>query len=862
MDQKPPKYAEKLLLFFLRDDLVEEVTGDLDEKYNVMLKSGSRHKARINYWFQVFNYMRPFALKYFRSDSIFITKMKYNFLIGYRVLLKNKLFSSINIGGLALGMSVAILIGLWIYDEFSFNTNHENYDRIVQVLRQDTRNGNPRVSSSLGGRLGVTLQEEYANYFEQVAMTFYRSGPQVLKTDRFSGEEMGYFFQPSVIELLSLEMLAGPGNGLAEPDGIILSESLANTMFYGKDPLGQVITLNATVDLTVKAVYKDLPKNSTFGDADFFASQNLIYNSQNPYTWDNYNIKILATLREGVKHEEASLAIKNVLNEKLDLEEPIYLQLLPMKDWHLNSYFEQGIQVTSERMKFIWLYAIIGILVLLIACINFMNLNTARYQTRAKEIGIRKTIGSFRYNLIWQFLTESMIYAFAALILALILVLLTLPTFSSLADKDLVFPFSNIWFWLSCFAFALLSALIAGSYPALFLSSFKPVNALKGNIGGAGSGRFRQVLVVFQFTISIVLVIGTIVVYQQIDYAKDRPLGYEQDKLITITGQSEEYYKKFDLLRTELKKTGAIEELAAADYPLINTRGNNGGFSYNEQEINGIFNTVYVSPEYGAATKWELLMGRDFSRELDESASIIISESAAKLIGLSDPIGKVVKSPHDYNEKRHFTIIGVVKDMVKGSPFEPTMPLILFCTENALTYMFLRLSPDQEYNAALAELKKVYEYHLPQEGFNYSFVDEEYLSKFRPEEQVSSFATFFCILAVLLSCLGLFGLSAFILTKRIKEIGVRKVMGASLINLWSLLTKDFGLLVMIAFVIAVPVAYHILRIWLDGYAYRVDLKWWVFVLGGLTCVLITLLTVSYHSLKVSSVNPVKSLRSE
>jgi len=789
--------------------------------------------------------------------------VNHNLKIGFRILLKNKLFSFINIGGLAMGMTVAILIGLWIHDEFLYNKNFKNYDRIVQVLRKSTEANKVYVDSALPGQLGIKLRDEYPNLFEEVSMTFNRPTKELLKSGNTSLEERGYFFQPSISKILQPEMITGNQNGFADKSGILLSESLAVKFFANGSPIGKEITLNASSNLIVSGVYKDFPKNSTFGDAAFLASQELIYNAQNPYKWNNYNLKVYALLQENTTIEDASAAIKNVWTDALDLEEPIDLQLIAMKDLYLNSFFIDGFQVTSPKMKFIWLYAIVGILVLLIACINFMNLNTARYQTRMKEVGVRKALGSLRSNLVTQFLSESSLYAILALLASLALVRFTLPRFNSITNKEIIFPYASIWFWGFCGAFTILCTLVAGSYPAAFLSSFRPTKALRGNLrAGSGSIRFRQVLVVFQFVVSIILIIGTIVVYQQISFVKERPVGYNQDNLLTIIGRSGEYFEKLDVLRNELKSTGVVEEIAQASYPLTNTLGNNSGFKRNGKEIDATFNTIYATPEYGSTVQWDLIAGRDFSRERNERGSIIISESAAKLIGVDNPLGQVLEAPRDLYGQKHFAVVGVVKDMIKASPFEPARPLMVFCTTYPMEHLFIRLKPGVDYASALPKVQDTYENLLPAEGFNYKFVGNQYLTKFEPEEQIGNFATTFCVLAVLISCLGLFGLSSFVVSQRVKEIGIRKVLGASVINLWLLLSKDFSALVLIACVLALPGALYILNSWLEGYSYRVILDPWVFLLGASACLVITVLTVSFHSLRVSKANPVESLRSE
>ncbi|MEP1034227.1 ABC transporter permease [Ekhidna sp.] len=863
----PPKPAEKFLLLFLKSELVEEVLGDLDEKFYRTIEKKSERRAKLNYWYQVFNYLRPFAFKFFKSNSIIPTMISHNFKISYRILLKNKLFSAINIGGLAMGMIVTILIGLWINDELSFNTYHKNYDQIVQVLRKNTElDGSISVNSSLVGQVGVFMKETYPAVFDQVGMTFFRSRAQLLSVGKQSFDKIGYFFQPDGPEMLSLEMMSGDIHGIDDRSSILLSQSLAKTFFGDNNPIGEVVNLNLQTDLKVAGVYKDIPNNSEFANATFMASMDLIYNEQNPYAWDNYNIRVYATLKDGVDLNEASNLIKNIMTPHRDSEDgPMELFLLPMKDWHLNAEFEDGIQVTSKRMLFVRLYATIGVFVLLLAFINFMNLNTARFQNRGKEVGIRKTVGSLRSQLITQFLAESTLYALASFILSIVIVWLILPWFNGISDKTLGIPWSNFTFWLTGILFTLLSAILAGSYPALFLSSFKPLNALSGTLKqGIASVRLRQGLVIFQFTISILLMIGTITVFNQIQHAKSRPVGYNQEDLITVRGRSDEFYEKYDVLRAELKRTGMVEEMAAANYPLMNTLGNNGGFSLREtgERIAFSFNTIFVSPEYGATTQWELIEGRDFSRDRDEVANVIISESAVKRMGLSNPIGSVLQSKWEFKGRKEFTVIGVVKDMIKGSPYEEPYPLMVFPTTWAMSFLFIRLNPEMGYVEALQKIQETFEATLPGHPFNYEFVDNEYSTKFRSEEKIGSLATFFSFLAILISCLGLFGLSAFVVEQRTKEIGIRKVLGASVPTLWKLLSKDFTVLVIISSALAIPAASFFLNIWLESYEYRIEITWWMYALAAASGFFIALLTVSYHSIRASIGNPIEALRSE
>jgi putative ABC transport system permease protein len=866
MKPQPPKFAKLFLSWFLKKELREEVVGDLEEEFNALLENHSLFKAKLKYWFQVLNYLRPFAIKNFKSPEIYPAMFSHNIKISYRTLLKNKTFSLINIGGLALGMTVAIFIALWIYDEYSYNTNHQHYDRIVQVMRKDISDNGVQISSSQTGGLGIEMEEKFPHYFEQVAMTFFRPAPQLLLFDDEHYREMGYFFQKDIPHILTLNMQKGTRSVLENPGNLIISESLAGKIFNEENPMGKTISLNSSTDLIIQGVFEDLPENSTFGDADFFGSMALLYNEDRPYVWNNYNMKVFALLNENADLEAASLAIKDLLKPYRDAGDgPRELFLLPMKDWHFYATNQFGEQVTSKLVQFIRLYGAIGIFILLIACINFMNLNTSRFQTRGKEVGVRKAIGSLRSEVVGQYLTESFLYTFGALIISLSLVYLLLPSFNSFAAKEIAFQWANPMFWLISLVFSLSVALVAGSYPALFLSSFSPVQALKGRLRqGKKNERLRQGLVVFQFAISIVLIIGTITIHEQIQHAKNRSTGYQKEGLITMTG-SQSVYQNYDVLKSELKNTGAVEEVALSNYPLTNTLGNNGGFrlSDSSDEIPVTFNTIYVSPKYGEVTKFELIAGRDFSSDLeDESANIILSESAIRAMGLENPLGKQLSSNSERNGHTTFTIIGVVKDMIKGSPFEEPMPLMLFTTTDPMRYMFLRANPDVSLGIVLSEIEEIFEEVVPEHPFEYAFADDQYLTKFKAEEQTGTLATLFSGLAILISCLGLFGLSAFMVTQRVKEIGIRKVLGASVTNLWTLLSKDFGILITLACLVSIPIASYVMNIWLQDYEYRIQIYWWIYATGVFACLLVTMLTVSYHSIKASMANPVNSLKTE
>lgn len=867
----PPSLAEKLLTWFIKDDLAEEVLGDLDEKFYSTAKQYSIRKAKRNYWFQVINYLRPFAFRFFKFKNS-NPMINHNFKVSYRQMLKNKGYSFINIFGLAMGMVVAMLIGLWVIDELNYNKYHKNYDRLAMVLRaEDNGEGGISVSNALTTGMGTLIRESFPDQIESLFMVRSRTQAPVVGNGELKFREIGVFLQPEGPEALSLEMIYGTTKGLKENRSILLSEALAKKLFGDENPLGQNVQLNASVDLLVGGVYKDLPKNSKFSNAMFFSRLSLLLGETTEAfnVWNNSNIDIYLTLAKHVNQDELSLLIAEKVKSHYDdweKESGQTLFLHPMKDWHLRSEWKDGKQVLSPEMKFVRLYGAIGIFVLLLACINFMNLSTARSEKRAKEVGIRKTLGSLRKQLISQFYIESFLYTLSAFLFSLILLWALLPWFNNTAGKDIIAPWQMIDFWLISMAFVILTSLIAGSYPATYLSSFKPIKALKGGLNfGKSASIPRKVLVVFQFTISIALIIGTITVNNQIQAAKNRPIGYSPEGMITLAPASPKFNEQKELLKQQILNTGMASAVGFSDYSVTSTLGWNKGFSWAGMNPNfdQSFNTVAISNGYADAVGMEIIAGRDFdpNRKTDENA-IIINESALETMNLENPIGTVVRFEPGWREAKNYTIIGVAKDMIKGSPFQETDHSIMFLENEYTSYMYIRLNPNVSASESLATIETVYSEILPEAPFDYHFADDDYNRKFEAELRIGQLAKFFTLLAILISCLGLFGLSSFVAEQKTKEIGIRKVLGASLFNLWQLLSKDFALLIILSCLIAIPVSYSVLQGWLNGYEVRTELYWWVFALAGLGGLVVTLITVSFQALKAAIANPVKSLRSE
>jgi ABC-type antimicrobial peptide transport system permease subunit len=533
--------------------------------------------------------------------------------------------------------------------------------------------------------------------------------------------------------------------------------------------------------------------------------------------------------------------------------------LHPMSKWHLHGDFKNGVN-EGGMIKLVRLFGIAGVFVLLLACINFMNLSTARSEKRAKEVGIRKTLGSARSQLVRQFFSESLLVSFIALVLCLVIVQLLLPFFNKIADKNMSILWSNPFFWLLAITFCLITGLIAGSYPALYLSSFRPVKVLKGSFkAGRLASLPRRVLVIFQFSISVLLIIGTMIVFRQIHHAKDRPIGYDSNGLIEVSMNTPDLKGRYEVLRTDLLNTGAVTEVSQSSGSITSDYGGVTGISWKGKapDARPLIMVNRITHDYGKTVSWKILQGRDFSRQfLMDSTAIVLNNAAINTMGLKDPLKETINfGGKDYK------VIGVVNDMIKGSPFEPVKPTVFVIGYGAVT-INIKLASAASVGTALSKIEDVFKKHNPAAPFEYKFVDEKYAAKFATEERIGKLAGFFAAFAILISCLGLFGLASFVAEQRTKEIGIRKVLGATIINVWQLLSKEFFLLVFISLLVASPVAWYVMHNWLENYQYRTQITWWIFGVAAFGALFITLLTVSFQAIKAAIANPVKSLRTE
>jgi len=790
--------------------------------------------------------------------------LKNYFKIAWRNLVKNKVYSTINIVGLAVGMAVAMLIALWIWDELSYNKSFKSYDRIVQFIHNSTNGNDVSTYPTIPIPLVLELRNKYASDFKHLALSRFQESHILAFGDK-KVNETGIYAEPEMPQILSLKMVKGALLGIQDESSIMISESLAKIIFGKADPLNKLLLTDDKKSYKISGVFNDFAQNTDFKDVNFLMPWAALVAEKkwikNDYTqWNDNSFFLYGELSDNADLSKVNAKVKTILVGKPDRNDKPEIILQPMRKWHLYNEFKQG-KNTGGAIQYVWLFGLIGLFVLLLACINFMNLSTARSQIRAKEVGVRKAIGSQRKQLIFQFLSESVLIAFLALLLAVLLVQLALPSFNLLADKQLHFPWTSGLFWLTVLVFTMLTGLISGSYPALYLSSFNTIKVLKGTFK---VGRFaalpRQVLVVLQFTISVSIIIGTIVVFKQIQYAKNRPLGYDKNGLITVNRSTPNLYGKYDLLRSELLHSGAALNMAEASNSATNVGAHLIGFEWpgKDPNLNTDISISWVTQDFGKTVGWHFDGGRDFSRQFKtDTAAMVLNEAAVKHMKLKNPVGETVKF-----DGKPYRVIGVIKNVLMESPYEQVPPTVFFMNYDQVGVITIRLNPKMGTSQSISKIKAIFEKLDPAAPFDFRFVDEDFAKKFAIEQRIGSLATFFAVFAVLISCLGIFGLASFIAEQRVKEIGIRKVLGATVFNLWGLLSKDFLVLVSISFLIAIPASWYFMHNWLQHYEYRTGISVWIFVITAIGTILITLLTVSFQAVKAALANPVKSLRSE
>jgi putative ABC transport system permease protein len=782
--------------------------------------------------------------------------------IARRNLLQNKTLSFINIFGLALGMTFAMLIGLWIHYESSYDNFNKNKDRIALVGKHMLVNNQKGTSFSVMLPLYDELKNNHPELQSVTRLDLGKTHSLVAGNNKFS--KMGLYADQDFLNMFSYLLIRGNREtALKDPNSIILTESLAKALFGTEDPMGKIIRIDNQYNVQVSAIAQDIPKNASIS-FDFlapfeFEMQKVEEVKSSATRWNNSFLNMAVQIKAGASMGDVSERISAIPASKKTGIKTISFFLYPMSRWHLHGNFENWTE-TGGQIEYIHLFGLIGMVVLLIACVNFMNLSTARSERRAKEVGIRKAVGSRRPQLIVQFLTESLFTAFLAFLLSLILIQLCLPALKDLGFENIRFDFANIPLLASVLAVCIVTGLAAGSYPALYLSSFLPVGVLKGpGRQGKDAAGFRKILVVSQFVISISLIISTFIVFAQTNYARNRSLGYNPNNLITLEA-NQDLVKNYDALKQDLLSTGYIAAVTRASSPMNWVNNDFGHFSWTGKDPNAdiFIKTVMTDWDYEKAAGIEFIAGRPFSREFKtDSHAVILNEAARDLIAYKDPVGKTMKLGD-----QNLTIVGIIRNVVMEDPFKPVPPgMILFSADNFSTVM-IRLKTGTDLKKTLAAIGPIVERYNPALPFEYHFSDQEFEKKFTIENQVGKLAGIFAGLAIFISSLGLFGLAMFMAERRSKEISIRKVLGASMVNLWILLSRDFIRLVLIASLIATPATWWLMQNWLNKYQYRMDIHWSIFVFAGSLAVIIALLTVSAQAIRAAVANPAKQLRSE
>lgn len=784
--------------------------------------------------------------------------LKNHLIVAWRNLVRNSSFSIINLLGLTIGMAATMLILLWVYTEKSWNKHNEKYANTYHVMSNRNFNGEINTGPDMMFPLPAAAKAAYPEVENAAVVSFgektiFTVGEKILTKNTLTTTT-------DFFKIFSFDFLEGDASVINDPDAVTLTQSTARSLFGNGNAFGRTVKINNDRNAVVKAVVKDIPAGSTIQfDAliPFNPSSPQVIADQNE--WVNCGNRVFLTTRPGTNIPALEKKLLELIKSKTQGDNPTTrgsLILHPMAKWRLYEEFKDG-KNTGGRIQYVSLFIWIALIILAIACVNFMNLSTARSEKRAKEVGIRKTLGSGRGQLLVQFITESILLSLTAVILATGLVYLLLPAFSRLLNEQIRIPYEEPMLWLILAGIALITGLLAGSYPAFYLSGFQPVKVLKGSFMPArGVLLPRKILVTAQFIVSIVLVSATFIIYQQLQYVKTRDIGFSTNKLVTVNA-SNQTDKSFDALRNDLLQTGYIASVNRASSPPSTIFGFTSGVKAINAPVsdNLIIGFMFTDVDLTKTLQARITEGRDFRR--GDSLGVIFNKEAIKLMGLKNPIGAAVNWAG-----RNMEIVGVVDNMIMGSPYESAAPLMFRYEDRWSRYINIRINEKADIRKTMAAIESIYKKYSPAFPFEFSFADDEFNQKFKTEQLIGRLSVIFAGLGIFICCLGLFGLVSSSIERRKKEIGIRKVLGASLQQLLLLLSKEFLYLVAIAFLIAIPTAWWGMHRWLENFSYRVVVSIWVFFAVGLLMLVIALLTVSMNATKAALTNPVKTLRSE
>lgn len=875
----PPRLASRLLTWLLRDELAEEVLGDLEEKFYATLNKKSRFRARLNYSWQVINYLRPFAIKSRSTHSNQLLMLGHYIKISWRSILRHKMLSTIKIGGFSIGIAACLLIALYVGHELSYDSNFHNQDQIYRITNQWTEGGEVGRWSNLQGPFKEVIEEgipEVEAVSRAVFWSWGNAGSNLVRRvdSKRNIEEDGFIYaDPELLEILETKMIFGSrSHALAQPNSMVIAKSIADKYFPEEDPVGKLMVLNDGDTYTVGGVIADFAHNSHI-QSNFILT--LFGRKSGPGSsgWCCTNYVFYTKIQSGTDKalvEEKLLALRDsyVMGQlktagKTGLEEmkkhhSYYLQ--PITDVYINTS-EVLDNMPHGSMELAWVFGAIALVILLLACVNFVNLTTAKSMQRAKEVGLRKVVGSIRSDLIRQYLFESVVFSTLAILLAVAIASLTLPFFNSLSNKSLSLPWLSWWFLPGLMMIGIVVGLISGIYPAFYLSRFKPVQVLNGTItSGKGAARMRGSMVVFQFTVTIILLIGAVVTHQQFKLIMNKSLGFDKDQVITIHGLNTLDSANKVSIKKELVQLPSVKATTISDFlPVEGSAIHNRTYWLaSERLLDDGFEAARwtVDEDYLETYGMTLVQGENFTGATSDRKSIIINESMVRALGLTDAVGEHVVDMFD----QKYRIIGVVKDFHFESLFVQVDPLaMVFGTGNSI--LSANVS-SVDMTSSIGEIAAIWEKFKPNQPFMHSFVDQRFQRMYDSLIRAKSVFLVFAILSVFIACLGLFALSAYMVERRSKEVSIRKVLGASVSGIFTLLSWGFIKLILVSLFLAIPVGWFLMDEFLGDVNNRVDLSWQLFAFAGLVGLVVAAVTISYETLKAALINPAKGLRSE
>jgi len=776
----------------------------------------------------------------------------------FRNLWKNKTYSFLNIFGLAVGITCAGFIFLWVENENNYNRFQAKYDNVYQVMEHQAYDGKNYTFAATPGVLAPAMKNELPGVIATARTTWQQK--VLFSLGDKAIYEKGFFADSSLFDILTLPFAQGNKEKIfTQLHSLVISEKMAGKFFGDeKNIIGKTLRVDNKDEYIISGVIKDIPQNSSI-QFEWLAPFKIYYDKNEwLQSWGNNGIQTFAELDSKTNIESFNNKFRNYIKSK-DTSAIAQPFLFAMDDWRLRNKFEDGKQA-GGRIQFVRMFSTIAWVILLIACINFMNLATARSEKRAREVGVRKVLGAGKNILIGQFIGEAIFMSFMAVLLAVAMMYLLLPAFNLLVEQKLSIGLNDPFHLLSLFAIGIICGLVAGSYPALYLSSFNPIWVFKGmKMKGSSAAIVRKGLVVLQFTVSIVLIIGTIIIYQQVQHIKSRELGYSKDNLLQLSMQGD-MQKNFSVIKQELISTGQIENAAMGNLDMLEMGSQTTDFAWEGKDLSKkiLITLDYISPEYIRTTGIKIRQGRDFNAvAANDTLSVIINETLAKMIGKENPVGMILS-----RGDTKYSIAGVTQDFVFGDMYAKNDPLVFMCYPEYFNYMFVKIKPGATVEQAVAKVEVIIKRNNPAFPVEYDFVDESFNNLFKGEMLIGKLSRVFAILAIIISCLGLFGLAAYTAERRTKEIGIRKVVGASVPGITKLLSKDFLQLVGISTLVAFPLAWWAMHNWLQDFAYRINISWWVFIAAGVLALFIALFTISFQSIRAAVANPVKSLRTE